>query len=274
MSENPFDSPEVAERWRQNAAARAAYLQPATDRMLDAAGLALGGRVLDLGTGTGDTALLAALRVGPDGRVLATDISLPMVRATEEAARAAGLANIQVQLADAAALELETGAYDSVIARFSLMFVPDLGAALAGIRRVVRGGGRLAALVWGPAAANPFLALAPALARRTGRLRVPEQQVNDPLRLGDGEALAAAARQAGWDDVVVEPIALERRFPNAQAAFDAIWTSPLGTAVAGALEGDDLARYVEDLRAEVDAAGLTFPGLALLLRARNLAPAG
>ena len=69
-AENPFDSADLVARWRANAERRAAFLQVATERMLDAAGVAAGAHVLDLGTGTGDTAVLAALRVGPEGRVL------------------------------------------------------------------------------------------------------------------------------------------------------------------------------------------------------------
>ncbi|MEP7106104.1 MAG: methyltransferase domain-containing protein [Chloroflexota bacterium] len=271
MSENVFDTPEMAERWRQNAALRSAYLKEATERMLDAAGVVPGARVLDLGTGTGDTALLAAARVGPAGHVLATDVAPSMVSATQQAVREAGLENVEVRAADAAALDLEAAAYDAVIARFSLMFIPDIGPALAGIRRVARHGGRLAALVWGPGEANPCMALAPGVARRTGRLRIPEERATAPLRLGDRDALAAATRDAGWKEVAVEGIALERRFPDANAAFEAIWSSPLATAVAGELQGDELAGYQADLRAEVEARGLTYPGLALLLRARNLA---
>src|SRR5437763_16284718 len=84
-AENPFDSADLVARWQANAERRAAFLQVATERMLDTAGVAAGAHVLDLGTGTGDTAVLAALRVGPEGRVLATDVSEAMVRAAAEA---------------------------------------------------------------------------------------------------------------------------------------------------------------------------------------------
>ncbi|TMF89891.1 MAG: class I SAM-dependent methyltransferase, partial [Chloroflexi bacterium] len=123
-AENPFDSADLVARWRANAERRAAFLQVATERMLDAAGVAAGAHVLDLGTGTGDTAVLAALRVGPEGRVLATDVSEAMVRAAAETASEAGLQNVECRRLDAAVLaSLEPGAFDSVIARFSLMFV-------------------------------------------------------------------------------------------------------------------------------------------------------
>ena len=70
-----FSESGMGQVWQSGAAARAQSLGPATELMLDLAGLTPGHIVLDIATGTGDTALLAAARVGPTGRVLATDIS-------------------------------------------------------------------------------------------------------------------------------------------------------------------------------------------------------
>src|SRR5262245_9460049 len=61
----------IAQRWRDGAERRAGILGPATERMLDAAGLRAGQRVLDLAAGTGDQTVLAAQRVTPGGSVLA-----------------------------------------------------------------------------------------------------------------------------------------------------------------------------------------------------------
>jgi ubiquinone/menaquinone biosynthesis C-methylase UbiE len=274
MTESVFDSPEVAAQWRANAERRAAFLKEATERMLDAAGVVPGARVLDLGTGTGDTAILAALRVGPTGHVLATDISEAMLKAAADTAQAAGgLSNLDFQRADAGALELDAASFDAVIARFSLMFVPEVPAALAGIRRVLRPGGGLGALVWATPEENPFLSLTTRVARRTGRLHLPEERVAGPFQLSDADRLAKDAREAGWRDVAVERIALEVRLPDAASAKESLKNSPLTNAITDSLEGAELAAFWADVHAELEhfraGEGYLFSSVALLLRGRN-----
>ena len=66
-----YGSTAAAEGWRRSAGARAQFLAPITERMLDLAGIALGSRVLDVASGTGEQTLLAARRIGPNGSVLA-----------------------------------------------------------------------------------------------------------------------------------------------------------------------------------------------------------
>src|SRR6266516_414938 len=113
-----WQSTQAAEVWRQGAARRAQTLAVATDRMLDAAGLRPGLRVLDIAAGTGDQSILAAQKVGPDGSVLATDVSATMLAVAAEAAREAGLANVETRVADASALDVPTGEFDAAICRF------------------------------------------------------------------------------------------------------------------------------------------------------------
>ena len=99
-------SGDAASGWKRGAAARGRALDPLTELLLDLAGVTVGSRVLDLGAGTGDQALLAARRIGPAGLVLATDISAAMLALTQEAVRAASLANVQTRVMDAQRLEL------------------------------------------------------------------------------------------------------------------------------------------------------------------------
>jgi hypothetical protein len=58
----------AAAQWRQRAAARLAALGPATEMMLDVAGVRSGTSVPDIGAGVGDSALMAARRAAPAGR--------------------------------------------------------------------------------------------------------------------------------------------------------------------------------------------------------------
>src|SRR3712207_3862857 len=169
-----WGSADTASGWQRGAAARGRALGPVNDLMLDLAGVAVGSRVLDLGAGTGDPTLLAARRVGPGGTVLATDISASMLDLAREAAGADGLDNVQTRVMDAQRLELDSGSFDAAIARFSLQFIPDVQRALAEVRRVLKPGGRFAAVVFSAVERNPFRAAPQAIASRLAGRPFPE----------------------------------------------------------------------------------------------------
>ncbi len=258
-----------AARWRSLAEARARYLGRPTLRMLDAAELSPGDAVLDLGTGTGDSALLAGRRVGATGRVLATDLSAAMLAGAAAAVAAAGLANVETRVMDAAAIDVEPESFDAVIARLSLQFVPDLAAAMAGVNRALRSGGRLAALVWDAAESNRFMLAALDGVEQAGFERPADPTLLGPFQLGDRGRLEAELRRAGLVDVTVERISLERRFSTLESAAEAVWESTIGAAVWRDLDGERrpavAARVLEILEAGRSGDELAFPGALLLL---------
>jgi SAM-dependent methyltransferase len=198
-----LDAREAVEAYRRSEAARAGFLAPATELMLDLAGIGAGSRVLDVAAGPGGPELLAARRVGPTGRVVATDLSAAKLEAAREAARRAGLANVETMVADAQALDLDSDSFDAAISRLGLMFIPDLDAALAGIQRALRPGGRLAAMVFSAAERNPVQALALEVASHwAGR---PSAAAERPgiFALGDPGELEAALWRANFRQVAV-----------------------------------------------------------------------
>src|SRR5439155_12666303 len=199
-------SRDAVEAWQRSSAARNATLAAATERMLDLAALRPGAHVLDLGTGTGDQAFAAAARVGPQGHVLATDISAQMVAEAAAGAARAGLGNIATRVLDVAAIDLEPDRWDAVISRLGLMFTPDLAAALTGARRVLRAGGRLAVIVWSTLERNPFHATPLAVLRALGRPAPPDAELVRAFSLAAPGVLAQALAAAGFRDVVVEPV--------------------------------------------------------------------
>ena len=85
------------------------------------AGIQAGSRVLDVAAGTGESTLIAAARVGPKGYVLAADVSASMLNVAAEAARKAGLTNVETRVMNAENLELDTDLFDAVICRIALM---------------------------------------------------------------------------------------------------------------------------------------------------------
>ena len=264
-----WGSGDAASGWKRGAAARGRALDPLTELMLDVAGVTVGRQVLDLGAGTGDQTLLAARRIGPQGMVLATDISASMLAFTREAARAADLANVQTRVMDAQRLELEAGSFDAAMARFSLQFVPDVQRALAEVRRVLKPGGRFAAAVFSVVERNPFRAAPQAIASRLAGRPFPEPgpgqwALNDPSTLRD------AFRQAGFRDVDVRPVPFVYRFPSLADALRNLEEAqpPLVKLLDALSENDRAAAWAEisrTLEPFVGSEGFAAPSEALIV---------
>lgn len=264
-----WTSGDTASGWKRGAAARGRALDPLTELMLDLAGVTVGSRVLDLGAGTGDQTLLAARRIGPGGMVLATDISASMLALTQEAVRAADLSNVQTRVMDAQRLELEPGSFDAAMARFSLQFIPDVQRALAEVRRVLKPGGRFAAVVFSAVERNPFRAAPQAIASRLAGRRFPESgpgqwALNDPTTLRD------RFQQAGFRDVDVRPVPFVYRFPSrAEALRNLEEAQPPLVKLLNELSEDDRvtawAEITQTLQPFVGPDGFAAPSEALMV---------
>ena len=221
---HPWSSTEVVERWRQGAARRARSLGPATERMLDTAGLKSGQRVLDLAAGTGDQTLLAARRVLPGGSVLAVDISASMLEIAAELAREAGLSNVETMVSDGSTLELPAESFDAAICRLGLMFIADLARALKTVRTALQSNARFAALVWSAPEKNPSMGIAIDVLREQRGLPSPPPPIVQAFSLSNPGALERALVQAGFRNVHVEAVSVERRSASMDEAMAALTT--------------------------------------------------
>ena len=96
---------------------------------MELAGVQPGSRVLDVATGYGEPALTAARAAGPEGAVVATDISAQMLAFGRERAAKAGLENVEFVESEAASLDFPEGSFDAAVSRWGLIFEPD-GAML------------------------------------------------------------------------------------------------------------------------------------------------
>jgi SAM-dependent methyltransferase len=119
---------------------QARLVDPITRQFFRDAGLSRGMRVLDIGSGGGDTALLAAELVGDSGEVLGVDRSPVAVAAAQERMNALGKRNISFRQGDPAAVEI-AGKFDAVVGRYVLMFNPDPVAMLRSLVWRLRPGG-------------------------------------------------------------------------------------------------------------------------------------
>jgi SAM-dependent methyltransferase len=197
----------AAEAWDRWSPLLARWLGPATEVMLDAAGVGPGARVLDVAAGAGEQTLAAARRAGPTGHVLATDISPTILRYAKAAAEQAGLATVETRELDGECHHLlPAGSFDAAISRVGLIYFPDQQRALAGIRHTLRPGGRFAAVVYATADKNPFFALPVGIIRRRAQLPPPLPGQPGPFSLGGEGVLQAALEKAGFHDVQVQKV--------------------------------------------------------------------
>jgi len=124
----------------------AEQLLPAAEVLVEAAAVQRGERVLDLGCGTGNAALLAAAR---GASVVAVDPSERLLSVTRGAAESQGLA-VSTELGQAAAIPVPDASVDCLLSSFALIFAPDPGAAAAEVARVLHPRGRAAFSAWIP----------------------------------------------------------------------------------------------------------------------------
>ena len=192
-----------------------------------------GQRVLDLGTGTGDTAIFATARVGASGHVEATDFSSAMVEGARKAVAAAGVKNVNVRQMSIEAVDAR--GFDAAVARLVLMFV-DVPKALAGVRSALKPRGRFAAITWGPLAENAFNRALIESARAEGAKLDPPPEIVRAFSLSDGAALARTFASAGFVDVQVRQVPAIRHYESAAAAAAHARESPVYAPLFASLD--------------------------------------
>jgi SAM-dependent methyltransferase len=177
-----------------------------------------GAKVLDVATGPGTLAVLAA---AAGARVTAIDFSSKMIELLRVRAELAA-ADIDARVADALAMPFESGTFDAAYAMFVYMFVPDRAAALRELRRVLRPGGRAVIATWPPMNRVPLFS-APFDAIRK---RVPALPANDGTApLGDAASLHAELGAAGFIDVAVHEIEHPVEAPSVEEYWESVQRS-------------------------------------------------
>ncbi|MCE4223947.1 class I SAM-dependent methyltransferase [Methylobacterium sp. C25] len=200
---------DVGQRWAARHAALDAVFKPLTDALFKRAALNAGGRVLDIGCGAGKTALRAARAVAESGRVVAADLSAPLLAAARQrsAREPASTAPIEWIEADAQSHDFGQGTFDHALSRFGVMFFDDTEAAFDNIGRALAPGGRLTLLCWRALEENAWV-------------RVPREVVlplipgcepmpadaPGPFRFADPRAVLPLLDAAGYHDIACEPV--------------------------------------------------------------------
>jgi SAM-dependent methyltransferase len=184
-------------RWITKQEQMDAALAPVADAAIKLAAVRPVEKVLDIGCGSGATAIALAHLVGDSGHVTGIDVSKPMIDLARR--RAAGMKNIDLRLADAAAPDASLPPVDLLFSRFGVMFFGDPVAAFANLRRTLRPGGRLVFASWRPLAENPWM-LVPLQAVLPLVPPPPRPGPNEPgpFAFGDPEYVTRILTAAGF----------------------------------------------------------------------------
>jgi ubiquinone/menaquinone biosynthesis C-methylase UbiE len=200
--------------------------------LLERAGLRPGEAVLDVATGPGTVARLAAEQVGRQGRVLGADFSEAMIAICRTKPPSAVAAAIEYILSPAAPLAVQDGAFDVITCQQGLQFFPDRPAAVREMHRALKPGGRVVAAVWREIGFQPsFAAMDKAL-----RESLPDRQSEPyelPFRWPKAAELSAAFADNGFIDVSVAEVRRPLIYEGGmRQVFATLGASPVATAVA------------------------------------------
>ncbi|WP_034521296.1 class I SAM-dependent methyltransferase [Actinomadura rifamycini] len=197
-------------------------LKPMEELLVEA--VPAGGRVLDVGCGTGATTVAVARRSDCTG----IDISEPMVEAARARAERAGVAARFVR-ADAEDHAFEPGSFDTVMSRFGVMFFGDPVRAFANLRRATRDGGALRLVVWRGEEENPFMTTAERAAAPLVP-DIPERKPDAPgqFAFADAGRVRGILEGGGWGGVDIRPVDVECVMPENDLVTYITRFGPLG----------------------------------------------
>jgi SAM-dependent methyltransferase len=269
---NPDPEDEVGERraqlreswegasagWGRQADSLRPAAMPVSGWMIEHAALQPGQRVLELAAGPGDTGFMAAELIAPGGTLISSDGAQGMLGVARERAAELGVENVEFKQLELEWIDLPTADVDVVLCRWGLMLCVDPAAALLECRRVLRPGGRLALAVWDLPERNPSMTAPLAATLALGYGEAPEPGGPGPFALSAPGALQELLENAGFLDVVIETVSIERVYPSVPAMigetvdlsmmFGRVWRQLDGEARRAVTQeiSERLAQYVQD----------------------------
>jgi SAM-dependent methyltransferase len=247
----------------------ARWMAPATEAMMEMAGVVPGARVLDLASGAGSQTLEAARRVGPEGHVVANDIAESMLEYLRKNARDASLTNISTVAGPAEQLDLGEGAFDAAICRLGLMLFAEPARALVAVRRVLRPGGRFAAVVFTSPAANAFMARPMQILSRHAGKPLPAAGKPGVFALGGPGVAEQLLSDSGYERIDTRLVKVPLRMASAGEAVRmmrdafAVYQRTIGDSTE-AVQAAAWQEVEEDLAAFETPSGLDVPCEALV----------
>jgi SAM-dependent methyltransferase len=201
--------------WSDSGTVIRPWLHKATQAMLGMAGVKPGSHVLDVAADAGDQTLDIAERVGPQGYVLATDLSPEILQFAAQQAAAAGHRNVEVRVSDGQKLQIEDSRFDAVVCRLGLMFFGDALQGLREMARVLKRGGGVCTMVFGAPQANPCVTTLMSTAlRHAGMPPRDPFQPGGLLSLGQPGLIDELFKEAGFHEIATTRIAASFSLPS------------------------------------------------------------
>ncbi len=185
-----------------------ALFQEWAPRVVDAAKIEPGWRVLDVACGTGILARTVAERVGSKGSVVGLDINEGMLQVARRKAP-----TVEWRQERAESLPFDADSFDATVSQFGLMFFEDRRLALQEMVRVLKPGGHLAVAVWDSIDNTPGYAAVIAILQRLFGSGVADA-LRAPFVLGDPQLLQSLFAEAGIVNAKITPHKGTARFPS------------------------------------------------------------
>lgn len=193
--------------WRKWDRLTMEMIRPHGEAIMDHLGATGTSRVLDVAAGTGEPGLSIARHLH-GGTVVITDLAEHMLQVAKDKAAAMGIRNVEFQEADADALPFADASFDEVSCRHGFMFFPDVQQAAHEMARVLKPGGRIAAVVWAGPEKNPWITCMQRNIKKHIDVAPPEPGAPGMFRCAQPGYMSAVFSNAGLREVQ------ERELPN------------------------------------------------------------
>ena len=211
-------------------------------RLVAAAELETGMRVVDVACGTGVLSLEAWKAVSPGGAVVGIDLNPGMLSVARQKQ-----SDVQWHEGAAEALPFDDDAFDAVLSQFGLMFFADKRLALREMWRVLRPRGRLVIAVWDSLDQAPGYAGVTALLARLFGDAIADL-LRSPYSMGDVEGLRSLLAEMGADRAKIERLPGEARFPSIRAWMEC---DVRGWTLADKLDDQQFERLAAEAESEL-----------------------
>jgi SAM-dependent methyltransferase len=191
-------------RWVERQQSQDIALGPILQETLERGQLRQGGRIVDIGCGTGASSIALAERVGPAGQVLGVDVSAPMLARAAE--RLPPGFPVKFVRADATTYRFEPAAFDLLFSRFGVMFFAEPVRAFANLRTALKPSGRLTFACWRKFDENPWVQVPlRAALEHVPPLPRPDPEDPGPFSFASEQRVHRILADAGFQSVVLEP---------------------------------------------------------------------